>query len=95
MQHIDILSPIQETVTCQRLPPFMKAQFEVILRHLDEHKYLRHEDDKNKAVQTFIEDYGWLIREMYCSSVCDYRDRCPIAKRLVERGDLLEDHLPK
>ncbi len=86
---------MQETVSCQRLPQFMKAQAKVIHRHLEEHKYLRHIDDKNKAIQSFIEDYGWLIREMYCSSICDYRDKCPIAKVLMDRGDLLKDHIPK
>lgn len=61
---------------------------------MDEHKYLRHIEDKNVAIQSFIEDYGWLVRELYCTSACDIRENCLIAKKLKERGDLLEDKLP-
>lgn len=80
-----------QVVSCQRLPEFMKTQLEVIKKHLDEHKYLRKMEDKNAALQSFIEDYGWLIREMYCSVACDYRDKCPIGQKLKENGDLLKD----
>lgn len=73
----------------------MKTQLEVVRRHLDEHRYLRHIDDKNVALDSFIKDYGWLIREMYCTTACPHRVGCLIASQLSQSGDLLKDHLPK
>ena len=55
---------------CQCLSDFMKAQREIISRHLDEHKWLRHIEDREEAVSTFINDYGFLIREMFCTKIC-------------------------
>jgi len=78
---------------CDCLANFMKAQRDIISRHLDEHKYLRHIDDKEEAVSTFIEDYGWLIREMYCVNICGKRTTCEIANKLSASGDLLRDHV--
>ena len=67
----------------------MKTQLEVIGRHLEEHKYLRQIADKNEALDSFIRDYGWLIREMYCTKVCQMREGCTIASELSSSGDLL------
>ena len=71
----------------------MKAQLEVVRRHLDEHKYLRQIGDSNEALESFIKDYGWLMREMYCTRICDIRENCEIASKLSSSGDLLSDHL--
>jgi len=73
----------------------MKTQLEVVKRHLDEHKYLRQIEDKNEALDSFIKDYGWLIREMYCTTACPHRVGCTIASHLSESGDLLRNKLPK
>lgn len=67
----------------------MKAQLEVIARHLDEHKYLRNIEGRDEAMASFINDYGWLIREMYCTKICDKRVDCEIATELSRSGDLL------
>ena len=77
--------------SCQCLRAFMQTQIEVINRHLDEHKYLRHIDDKNEAMDSFIKDYGWIIREIYCTKVCDKKENCEISTRLSQNGDLLRD----
>ena len=82
-----------KAVSCEHLSEFMKTQLEVVKRHLDEHKYLRHMTDKEEALQSFIDDYGWLIRELYCTRICDLRDNCEIASKLSSSGDLLSDHL--
>jgi hypothetical protein len=70
----------------------MKAQMDVISKHLDEHKYLRNMDDKGEALQSFIKDYGWLIREMYCTRICGKKDNCEISQQLSSSGDLLRNH---
>ena len=71
----------------------MKTQLEVIGRHLEEHKYLRRIKDRNEALDSFIKDYGWLIRELYCTKICDKRNGCEISSQLSSSGDLLKDHL--
>jgi hypothetical protein len=84
---------IMSSVSCQHLREFMKTQMEVISKHLDEHKYLRHLEDKEEALSSFINDYGWLIREMYCTKICEIRATCEIATTLSQSGDLLSNHL--
>ena len=82
-----------QEVSCQRLSEFMKTQLEVVRKHLDEHKYLRRIEDSNEALDSFIKDYGWLMREMYCTKICSLRDGCEIASKLSASGDLLRDHV--
>jgi len=81
--------------SCENLREFMQAQMEIVKKHLDEHKYLRKIEDRNEALASFINDYGWLIREMYCTKICGKKDTCTIADNLSKVGDLLKDHLPK
>lgn len=71
----------------------MKAQLEVVKKHLDEHKYLRRIEDSNEALDSFIKDYGWLIREMYCSKICSVREDCEVASQMSSSGDLLRNHV--
>ena len=72
---------------------FMKTQMDVINKHLDEHKYLRNMPDKDEALISFISDFGWLIRELYCTKICDKRFECDIASELSSSGDLLSKHI--
>lgn len=71
----------------------MQTQLEVVKRHLDEHKYLRKIGDKDEALSSFIADYGWLIRELYCTRICEVRNSCEIATELSRSGDLLSKHI--
>ena len=82
-----------KSASCKHLKAFMKAQLEVIARHLDEHKYLRNIAGREEAVESFIKDYGWLIREMYCTKICEKRDGCEIATEMSSSGDLLSKHV--
>lgn len=66
---------------------------DVIKKHLDEHKYLRKLEDREAALESFIGDYGWLIRELYCTRICEKSEDCEIADKLKDTGDLLRDHL--
>lgn len=67
----------------------MKTQLEIVKKHLDEHKYLRKIEDRNDALDSFISDYGWLIRELYCTRICEIRHDCKLAAELSQSGDLL------
>ena len=83
------------TDKCQRLSEFMRAQIEIVQKHLDEHKYLRKMENREEALDSFIHDYGWLIRELYCTRICEMRVGCKIAAHLSSSGDLLRDHVKK
>ena len=76
---------------CEHLKEFMKTQLDVVQKHLDEHKYLRNIENKDEALNSFIADYGWLIREMYCTRICELKVNCEIASELSNSGDLLRN----
>ena len=80
-----------ESKMCQNLKHFLQTQSTIIKRHLDEHKYLRNISDTNTATESFIHDYGWLFRELYCTKICDKKCNCQIAQQLNENGDLLKN----
>ena len=81
------------SAACQCLRDFMIAQKEVISRHLDEHKYLRQMENRQEALESFIENYGWIFREIYCTKVCSSRSECEISHNLSITGDLLRDRI--
>jgi len=66
---------------CEHVGELVNAELEIIKRHLGEHKWFRHILDDNDAIMSFNEDYGWLMREMYCGYVCKDRDDCTLAER--------------
>ena len=76
---------------CLHLDAFMQTQKDVIQKHLDEHKWLRKMEDKEEALISFIHDYGWLIRELYCTRICEFRHDCNISEYLSSSGDLLRN----
>lgn len=80
---------------CIELSDFMKTQFDIIKKHLDEHKYLRKIENKDEALESFVQDYGWLIRELYCTRICKHNGNCEIADSLKESGDLLSKRIGK
>jgi hypothetical protein len=79
------------TSSCRHLSDFMKTEMNVIQKHLDEHSYLRHIENKNDALASFINDYGWLMRELYCTKICADCRSCDVAAELDRSGDLLRN----
>lgn len=79
--------------SCTHLKDFMVTQMDVIKKHIDEHKYLRNIGDTDDALDSFIHDYGWLIRELYCTRICDTRCSCSISSELNISGDLLRNRV--
>jgi hypothetical protein len=65
---------------CDRLAQFMSVQQEIIKRHIDEHKWYRHISDTTEAVAAFSDEYGWLIREVWCRYTCPIRNQCTLSK---------------
>jgi hypothetical protein len=47
------------------LKDFLNVEMEIILKHIDEHKWCNHIVDKNEAIADFISKYAWIIRETF------------------------------
>ena len=61
--------------SCIKLNEIMQEQRVIIRRHLNEHAWFNHIEDKDQAVLDFIEKYGWVLRESYCD-LCVHRKDC-------------------
>jgi hypothetical protein len=59
---------------CIRFEEFMAAQKEIIQRHIDEHAWCQHIDNKEEAMLDFINKFGWMFREAYCRGCPDFKD---------------------
>ncbi len=75
---------------CKHLKEFVGIEREVILRHIQNHKWYRKIGDYNEGVADFIECYGWLMRDMYCTAICEYRDECKISQELQKGAAVVE-----
>ena len=82
-----------DSVACNHLSDFVRTETAIISKHLDEHSYLRHIDGRTEALASFIHDYGWLMRELYCTKICKDSSTCQIARNLEQNGDLLRNRL--
>ncbi|MGD9161395.1 MAG: hypothetical protein PVG39_23475 [Desulfobacteraceae bacterium] len=66
---------------CSRLKEILEAQIDIIERHVDDHKWFLQIEDRNEAVRDFIEKYGFIMREFYCSRICEERFACKVASQ--------------
>ena len=74
--------------SCNHLEDFLKEQRVIIARHVEKHKYFHKIIDKEEAINDFIKDYGWIMREMYCDKLCPNID-CEIYKLyLKNKGEV-------
>jgi len=60
--------------TCIDLENLLKDEREVIEGHIDEHKWFHHISNKEDGIKDFIQEYGWIMKEMYCKYVC--KNKC-------------------
>ena len=66
---------------CRRLKEIIEAQIDIIERHVDDHKWFQQIEDRNEAIKDFIEKYGFIMREFYCSRMCEERFNCLLAEK--------------
>ena len=80
---------------CEHLREFLDLEVDVIKRHLNDHKWFHHIIDENDGVKDFIKSYGWLIREMYCSAICEARDTCSLKETMFkdEKPTIVVKHI--
>jgi len=65
---------------CKRIRDILDAQIDIIERHVDQHKWFQQIEDRNEAISDFIEKYGFIMREFYCSRICEDRFSCKLAQ---------------
>lgn len=70
------------TTNCVKLNLFLQVEREIIEKHIETHKWFRQISDYNQGVADFIENYGWLMREMYCRHICPSREDCQISHEI-------------
>lgn len=75
-------------MTCSHFRDFMKEQVELMKRHVDRHKFYRGIPDRQQAEIDFIENFGGLLREMYCDTACPEHEQCQDYKDYLEREKL-------
>jgi len=66
---------------CKHLQEILEAQKDIIERHIDQHQWFQHIENRNAAICDFIEKYGFIMREFYCSRVCVSRFDCELAQK--------------
>ena len=66
---------------CQKLKDFLEIERKIIIRHIDDHKWFNKISDKNEGIADFINKYGWIIREMFCTYMCENKDGCDLRKK--------------
>jgi len=76
---------------CQNLGELLKLQRDFIEKHIEEHQYLRKIFDKNEAISSFVHDYSWIFREIFCSKICPFGKECDMSGKMLRVGDLIRD----
>jgi len=76
---------------CIHLPLYLKFQGEIIEEHLDSYMYFRHITDRMAAIISFIDEYGWLMRECWCKKTCP--EVCDIWEETIKFGHLKHKEL--
>ena len=78
------------TRKCVHLCEFLRVERNIIEKHIDQHKWCRKIPDYNEGVADFIDEFGWLMREMYCGHVCEHREECEIAREIIRAEEQAE-----
>lgn len=68
------------TRQCTHIQEILDAQRDIIERHIDQHKWFNQIENRDQAACDFIEKYGFIMREFYCSRVCKERFDCELAQ---------------
>jgi hypothetical protein len=70
---------------CKHLGDILDSQKEIIERHVEQHKWFQGILNKEEAVCDFVEKYGFIMREFYCSRICVDRFDCGLAQNYKPR----------
>jgi hypothetical protein len=71
---------------CIHLKEILTLQQLIVLRHIEERMLKLHILDREEAIGVFIEQFGEVMRAVFCGFCCPIREDCQIAQ---------EKYLPK
>ena len=66
----DLVSRIMPKDACEHFRKFFGASKEIIRRHLNNNKWYNHIAELDAAVDNFAQEYGEILREIYCDLAC-------------------------
>lgn len=75
---------------CINVSELNQAQLEIVETHLDRHMEFRGIKDRTQAAQSFIAEFGWLMREMFCRYGCRFNTYCLIATKLKDKKSFFD-----
>ena len=77
---------------CKHPEEILKLERMIIEDHIAKHKWCNQIEDKDEAIVDFVHKFAWLMREVYCGTICPYREGCDANGEL--RKTFLE-HIPE
>jgi len=66
---------------CTRVGDLAQAELNVIQSHISKHKWYRHIQDDTEALKSFNDEFGPMLRDMYCRFACGDRHDCELMLR--------------
>lgn len=77
------------TERCECVSEILRVERNVILEHIDKHKWCNKFENDEEAIADFIQRYAWLMREVYCGAMCSFREECKVCEKFKKA--FLED----
>jgi len=74
---------------CKHVKEILDIERELIIDHISKHRWCNKFDNDNEAVIDFVHKYAWLMREVFCGVMCQYRNDCKAADQF--KTAFLED----
>ena len=80
-------------IHCTNLKGLLTTERAAIRCHLNSSAVAGHLTDRREAVRLFVEGYGGLMRNLYCSHICEDRGHCEAVRMRRTPGDLLQEQV--
>jgi len=64
--------------SCRHIDKILKLERAIIQDHIAKHKWCNHIKETDKAIVDFVHKFAWLMREIYCGSMCPYKEECAV-----------------
>lgn len=71
---------------CKHLRELLLEEGNIIKRHLEEYKECKQLSNLTEAKIKFVEEYGWIMREIFCD-LCSENKNCKIYKELLKKSN--------
>lgn len=75
---IDPESGVSVLARCRHLDTLLESQADIISRHMARHMWFKHIVNRDEALRDFVNEFGWVMRELYCGQLCAERLSCGV-----------------